>query len=175
MLMRLFILQVARWLRLISKNKYREKRAIILISGSKLFSAKWYRKHYPNSKKNAAKHYYKQGWLEGYNPSKRFDGNAYLRDNVDVREMGINPLYHYITRGAQEGRNFKNIQGQVKKAKKSHGHMRLNTKIKYILTYPERVKEKLNELKIRKMNNKQAKKSFYWPCGITFLKSYKIL
>lgn len=157
--MRLFLLQVARWLRLISKNKYRDKRAIILISGSKLFSTKWYRKHYPNSKKNAAKHYYKQGWLEGYNPSKRFDGNAYLRDNADVREMGINPLYHYITRGVQEGRNFKNIQGQVKKAKKSHGHMRLNTKIKYILTYPERVKAEYDKIKSEIKSLKKHRKA----------------
>lgn len=145
--MKLFLLQVARWLRLISKDKYREKRAIILISGSKLFSAKWYRKHYPDSKKNAAKHYYKIGWKEGHNPSKRFDGNGYLRDNADVREMGINPLYHYITRGAQEGRNFKNLQGQIKKAKKSHGHMRFGDKIMHILTYPERIKAEYDKIK----------------------------
>jgi hypothetical protein len=44
------------------------------------------------------------GWLDGRNPSARFDANRYLRCNYDVASAGINPLLHYVRNGTNEGR-----------------------------------------------------------------------
>ncbi|MFZ4413510.1 MAG: hypothetical protein ACOYOV_10540, partial [Bacteroidales bacterium] len=37
---------------------------------------------------------------------KNFDPDSYLRQNPDVKASGMNPLFHYITYGKKEGRNF---------------------------------------------------------------------
>ena len=40
----------------------------------------------------------------GRNPSELFDTYWYLRTNADVSRAGLNPLAHYLQRGAAEGR-----------------------------------------------------------------------
>jgi hypothetical protein len=57
--------------------------------------------------KRPAKHYLTVGWLQGYNPSQNFDGQAYLSDYPDVARSGMNPLYHYAKYGRHEGRKIK--------------------------------------------------------------------
>ncbi len=46
-------------------------------------------------------HYQAYGWAEGRDPSQYFDTSAYLAENTDV---GTNPLDHFLTWGAAEGR-----------------------------------------------------------------------
>jgi O-antigen biosynthesis protein len=49
-------------------------------------------------------HYLLQGAAEGRSPGPQFDGAAYLRAYPDVAAGAVNPLLHYITTGAAEGR-----------------------------------------------------------------------
>lgn len=107
--MKLKLLKLARFLRLISKRKYNEKRQIEIIRHSSLFDEKWYLTQNPDvaaqkKEMSAAEHYFKYGWKEGRNPSKDFDGNAYLFNNNDVYQSAINPLIHYETCGFKERR-----------------------------------------------------------------------
>lgn len=46
------------------------------------------------------------------NPSKKFDGNYYLRKYDDVRKSKTNPLVHYVLHGKEEGR-FPNRQVEM--------------------------------------------------------------
>lgn len=52
----------------------------------------------------AARHYCATGWREGRDPTDWFKTDAYLRANPDVRDAGINPFWHYLVQGRQEGR-----------------------------------------------------------------------
>ncbi len=135
---------------IISKQEFKKRTAsyddkckIALISRSPLFDKKWYLEQNPDvrtKKQNAAKHYYKHGYKEGRNPSPYFDGNAYLRNNPDVADAGRNPLVHYLLDGKKEGREYQpSIKGAVSPEP-------LLKKIKYILTYPIRVKEEYDRL-----------------------------
>lgn len=49
-------------------------------------------------------HYLRFGYLELRDPSPAFSTRAYLMRNGDVRQSGINPFEHYVTRGRAEGR-----------------------------------------------------------------------
>jgi serralysin len=49
-------------------------------------------------------HYSTYGWLEGRDPSARFDTILYLQQNPDVAAAGLNPLQHYLSYGNAEGR-----------------------------------------------------------------------
>ena len=53
---------------------------------------------------NPLVHYARHGAAERRNPSPRFDGQAYLALNPDVREAGMNPLAHYLLYGQAENR-----------------------------------------------------------------------
>lgn len=50
-------------------------------------------------------HYYKTGWLLGYDPCPLFSTKYYLEVNEDVQRQFINPLAHYLNYGANELRN----------------------------------------------------------------------
>ncbi len=52
----------------------------------------------------ALEHYLETGWKRGLDPSPHFSTRLYLEQNADVREAGINPLWHYVVRGQAEGR-----------------------------------------------------------------------
>ena len=56
-------------------------------------------------------HYNQVGWKLGHNPNLHFDTQFYLDNNPDVKESGMNPLYHYILFGKDEGRTT--IRGSV--------------------------------------------------------------
>ena len=97
------ILKIFKILRIISPKKYQQERQIEIVKSSDLFDEKWYEKEYQISK-NAAKDYVKTGWKKGRNPSLNFDGNQYLKDYPEVKELC--PLVHYLTQGRKEGRRY---------------------------------------------------------------------
>lgn len=49
-------------------------------------------------------HFHLTGWREGRDPAAHFSVNAYLEDNQDVAEAGINPFLHFLTQGRGEAR-----------------------------------------------------------------------
>lgn len=149
----MLLLKIARLLHIISKEKYKRKRDILLVQNSPLFNAKWYSKQNPKckyKKKSLAKHYLNYGWKEGLNPSKFFDGNAYLKNNPDVKNANICPLLHYVKKGKNEGRSFIGLNGKVFKDKSLTG------RIKRALTKPIRVREEYYRIKreIKLLKNK---------------------
>jgi glycosyltransferase involved in cell wall biosynthesis len=75
-------------------------REIVFASG--LFDADWYLATYPDvrvSNSDPLFHYLTNGWLKGYDPSERFNGQLYLECRPHVREDGLNPLLHYVING----------------------------------------------------------------------------
>ena len=88
------------------KRKYNDKINIDLIKKSNLFSSKYYRFENPEVKMDPAKHYYYYGYKEGKSPSYEFSNEAYLKMYKDVRNVGINPLVHYLKYGKKEKRKI---------------------------------------------------------------------
>lgn len=79
-----------------------------MVRQSNLFDESWYAKTYPNFRNehmDAARHYLLYGGAMGFNPSPKFDAAAYLEENPDVANSGINPLFHYENTGKFEGRS----------------------------------------------------------------------
>ena len=48
--------------------------------------------------------YLNEGWKQGRNPSPDFNTDYYLNTNPDLMNVDINPYYHYLLYGANEGR-----------------------------------------------------------------------
>lgn len=86
------------------KNKLKDKKNIRLIKKSYLFDSEFYTTNNPNVFGNPCTHYYYHGWKLGYDPSIDFCGNKYLDSYLDVKDMNINPLFHYLKFGRKEGR-----------------------------------------------------------------------
>ena len=148
----LFVLKIARSLRLISKKKYNKKRAIWTIKFSPYFNAKYYIKQTGGNKKakrNPAKHYYQYGWKMGLNPSRNFDTKYYLSTHSDVARSGVCPLLHYLNSGKNEGREIRTVNGAKFKNRTLWG------KIKRALTKPVRIQEEYYQLKaeIKRLKN----------------------
>jgi GT2 family glycosyltransferase len=84
-----------------------------LIHKSKLFDEAFYLatydKYLQNLDVSPLEHYLTNGWLQGFNPSKSFITNDYLKLYPDVKKSGENPLVHHLRYGQNEGR-FTNIQ-----------------------------------------------------------------
>lgn len=75
------------------KSKYR------IIKKSGLFDEKYYLSIYEDVRKadiNPIKHYIKNGWKEGRNPSRNFNTNEYINAHKDIKTQKLNPLIHYI-------------------------------------------------------------------------------
>ncbi|TCL87254.1 hypothetical protein C8J38_1341 [Rhizobium sp. PP-WC-2G-219] len=53
---------------------------------------------------DVADHYVRHGWHQLYDPSPSFKTAYYLESNPDVREAGLNPLWHFVVAGKNEGR-----------------------------------------------------------------------
>jgi hypothetical protein len=49
-------------------------------------------------------HYARYGWKQRRNPSRTFDTGFYLDTNPDVAKVEVNPLWHYVVTGRDEGR-----------------------------------------------------------------------
>lgn len=78
----------------------------IIIEKSALFDKEYYKSNYGIEDKHV-EHYIKEGSKLGYNPSKEFNTDFYLKTYVDVLKSNMNPLFHYILYGIFENR-FKN-------------------------------------------------------------------
>lgn len=67
----------------------------------------FYEKAYPGaarSKLSAAEHFCRFGWRDGHDPGPDFSTSYYLTTNPDVRDSGLNPYWHYLIAGREEGR-----------------------------------------------------------------------
>lgn len=87
-----------------------QRKHIELVANSDLFDAEWYLETYPDVKQSEtfahqpATHYTLFGGFEGRNPCPAFDSRFYLEQYADVRNVGLNPLVHYLKFGQDEGR-----------------------------------------------------------------------
>ena len=52
-------------------------------------------------------HFIKEGWKNGLSPCSWFSIEAYLEANPDVARNGVNPFFHYLKYGVNEGRLLK--------------------------------------------------------------------
>lgn len=87
------------------KQRLKESYAVAVIRRSPLFDEAWYRAQVGavlRPGESAAFHYWNGGWKQ-QDPSVKFDTALYLRDNPDVAEAGICPLYHLERHGKHEG------------------------------------------------------------------------
>jgi hypothetical protein len=77
-----------------------------LVRDSGLFDASWYRRQSRGAKlfPNPVAHYALFGWKQRLNPSPLFDTAFYWDSYRDVRQLGANPLVHYLLHGHKEGR-----------------------------------------------------------------------
>jgi hypothetical protein len=77
-----------------------------LVRDSELFDASWYRRQSLGAKlfPNSIVHYALSGWKKRLNPSPRFDTAFYWDSYRDVRQLGANPLVHFLLHGQKEGR-----------------------------------------------------------------------
>jgi len=50
------------------------------------------------------RHFAEQGWQAGLAPNAWFDTQWYLATYTDIRQAGMNPLFHYLAFGQREGR-----------------------------------------------------------------------
>ena len=83
----------------IKNRKYYEK-----INNSGLFDREFYENTYDDFSGDPLKHYLNKGHLEGKFPSLDFDPDFYLKAYPDVDKAGLNPLFHYIVYGKDEGK-----------------------------------------------------------------------
>lgn len=89
-------------------NKLQLKKIKNIILKSGLYNESFYSSQFtelPNE--DLLEYYIKNGVNEDRNPSLFFDNAYYVRNNRDVYEAGVNPLYHYLTYGKKEGRLIK--------------------------------------------------------------------
>lgn len=50
-------------------------------------------------------HFVMKGWREGLDPNENFSVDYYLSINPDIKSVGLNPFFHYLRSGRNEGRN----------------------------------------------------------------------
>ena len=77
------------------------------IEPSRLFDPSWYRGRYlaRNPFVDPLWHFLDTGWQKGHDPSPWFDTSHYLETARDVRQSHLNPLFHYLAYGIEEGRS----------------------------------------------------------------------
>ena len=78
------------------------------IASSNLFDARWYRSTQVSGAAalmDPVWHYLVHGARAGLDPSPRFDTSHYVHAHHDVRNSGLNPLFHYLEYGIQERRS----------------------------------------------------------------------
>ncbi len=70
------------------------------------FDAEFYCRTYRLSDEtDPVQHYCRTGWRLGHDPAPTFSTRYYLSDNIDIRESGVNPFWHYLAAGRDEGRS----------------------------------------------------------------------
>jgi len=111
-----------------------------IIKKSGLFDEGYYLKSYEDVRKadiDPIKHYIKNGWKEGRNPSANFDTNFYLETYTDVRKSRINPLVHFVRYGRQEGRAINRHEDEYIKEYYTIKQSNLFDEEYYLQTYPD--------------------------------------
>lgn len=89
-----------------AQKEYNKIREVILKSG--LFDEDYYRRRFDTPPEGDLLDYFIKNGLNEERPvSIFFDTGYYLSENPDVKEAGMNPLYHYIMHGKKEGRSPK--------------------------------------------------------------------
>ena len=86
------------------KSSLKNRRFYNKINNSGLFDSEFYEKTYDDFSGDALKHYLTRGHLEGKLPSLDFDPDFYLNTYPDVKQADLNPLFHYIAYGKDEGK-----------------------------------------------------------------------
>lgn len=84
------------------------KRIYRTVAASALFDPTWYRHTHMATAdllRDPLWHYLDRGWKKGCDPSPFFDGSHYALANRDVRNSGLNPLFHYLEYGQEERRS----------------------------------------------------------------------
>lgn len=87
-------------------NSWRADREAVKLAREN-FDPDFYTSSYSDAPKNADaafSHYLKKGWLKGYDPAPWFSTTAYLDTYPDIRNAGLNPFVHYVSRGRLEKR-----------------------------------------------------------------------
>jgi FMN phosphatase YigB (HAD superfamily) len=73
-----------------------------------IFDYVWYKTQYKklflNDSLSAFEHYLRVSKFSNISPSPSFDGETYMRMNLDVYDAGISPVEHFINNGRAEGR-----------------------------------------------------------------------
>lgn len=135
-----------------------------IIKKSGLFDENYYLKTYKDITDiniNPIKHYIKDGWKLGLNPSEKFDTNYYLETYSDVKDNAINPLLHFIKFGNYEGRQT-HPENSIVIERKSSRIKKLIMMMKHALNNPHLIKIFLREIKqngIKHAFNKSVSKS----------------
>lgn len=79
---------------------------IVVKSG--FFNLSHYQSQLPDVKFTSAEeavgHYHTIGWRIGLNPHPLFNTKFYLKNNTDVAECGVDPLFHFVFSGMLENR-----------------------------------------------------------------------
>ena len=71
------------------------------------FDPQFYAEQYADMRRpgtNQLEHYCVFGWKERRDPCAAFSTRRYLQDNRDVADSGVNPFFHYILLGRNQGR-----------------------------------------------------------------------
>jgi hypothetical protein len=80
---------------------------------SREFDESFYKNSYSTSFTNECDpilYFCERGWREGHDPNHWFSTCHYLTDNADIKESGVNPFWHYLVAGRDEGRTPKGHQ-----------------------------------------------------------------
>ena len=88
------------------KSSLKNRRFYNKINNSGLFDSEFYENTYDDFSGDALKHYLTRGHLEGKLPSLNFDPDFYLKTYPDVKQSGLNPLFHYVVYGKEEGKLY---------------------------------------------------------------------
>ncbi len=149
------------------------------IKKSGLFDEQYYLATYEDVRKadiDPIKHYIKNGWREGRNPSERFDTNFYLDSYPDVRDAGINPLVHFIQYGSKEGRST-HSQNSIVAVHNVSKIKKLITIAKYAKNNPHLVKKFIREVKSNglKCTINRAKAKVYGASGPLAVRQYQYI
>lgn len=97
------MLPKVRGIKSILNNPERASRELRLLIGSGFFDARWYLSNNTDvcanrtMRENPALHFLNYGGFEGRDPGPNFSISEYVEEHPEVRDLGINPLIHYIS------------------------------------------------------------------------------
>ncbi len=91
------------------------EKQIKLVEGASFFDKDWYTETYHIPRDiDPLEYYLTEGWRENHNPCKTFNTKFYIDTYRDVKEIGVNPLLHYLIYGQYENRLIFNEYNMMK-------------------------------------------------------------